>query len=142
MISSHYDLSDNCFSFTSTLTDAMRSMDVSRSSDSLISYPRFLYHMPPACVLVRFPFPLRVFSYLYEYGLSTRLRLLVCFTFPFESCQLVHLRFSLMSVSFYLVDSSPCLPLPLMLTCCSLTTHLSTCLLTRFPFTNICNCTR
>ena len=31
----------------------MRSMDVSRYPDSLISYPRFPYHVPPACVLVR-----------------------------------------------------------------------------------------
>ena len=36
-ISSHMFYSDNCFSFTSMLTDTMRSMDVSRSPDSLTS---------------------------------------------------------------------------------------------------------
>ena len=45
--------SDNCFSFTSTLADAMCSMDVSRSPDSLVSHLRFPYHVPPARVLVR-----------------------------------------------------------------------------------------
>ena len=38
----------------STLADALRSMDVSRSPDSLVSYPRFPCHMPPARVLERF----------------------------------------------------------------------------------------
>ena len=36
------------------LADAMRSMDVSHSLDSLISYPRLPYHVPPARVLIRF----------------------------------------------------------------------------------------
>ena len=35
---------DNCFLFTSTLADAMRSMDVSRSLDSLISSSRITCH--------------------------------------------------------------------------------------------------
>ena len=35
------------------LTDAMRSMDVSHSPESLTSYPRFPYHVPLARVLVR-----------------------------------------------------------------------------------------
>ena len=49
--SQHY-LSDNCFSFMSTLADAMRSTDMSRSPDSLILYPRFPYHVPLARVLI------------------------------------------------------------------------------------------
>ena len=42
---------DNCF--MSTLADTLCSMDVSRSPDSLTSYPCFPYHMPLARVLVR-----------------------------------------------------------------------------------------
>ena len=90
-ISSHRDLSDNCFLFTSTLADTMRSVDMSRSLDSLISYPRFPYHM---------------FSYLYEYGLLTRLRLLIYSMFLLLCCRLVsgYLFFSVSLLVF--VDSS------------------------------------
>ena len=62
---------DSCFSFTSTLADAMRSMDVSRSPDSLISYPRLPYHVPLARVLVRSRSCLTCFLLLvpvYRYG--------------------------------------------------------------------------
>ena len=58
-------LTDNCFLYMSTLADAMRSMDVSRSPDSLISYPRSPYHVPPARVLVCFLSVLRVLPYVY-----------------------------------------------------------------------------
>ena len=51
-ISSCHDYSDNCFLFTSTLADAMCSMDVSRSLDLLTSYSHFPYHVPPVRVLV------------------------------------------------------------------------------------------
>ena len=94
------------FLFTSMLADTLRSMDVSRSPDPLISYPRFPYHVPPAHVLVRFRSILRVSSYLYRCGLSTRLRLLVCLPFPLLCCRLVHLRFPLTFFSFCLVDLS------------------------------------
>ena len=66
----------------------------------------FPYHVPPARVLVCFPFRFTCFSYLYEYELSTRLQLLVCFTFLLLCCRLVHLRFLFMPLSFRLVDSS------------------------------------
>ena len=88
-ISSCHDYSDNCFSFTSTLADAMRSMDVSRSLDSLLSHPRFPYRVPSARVLVRFPF-----------------RFTCSLTCTNMDCRLVCLCFSLMLVSFCLVDSS------------------------------------
>ena len=97
-ISSHMFYSDNYFSSMSTLADAMRSMDMSCSPDSLISYPHFPYHVPPARVLVRFLYVLRVLPYVY--GLSTCPRLLVCFTFLLLSRQLVHLRFLLMLFPF------------------------------------------
>ena len=77
------------------------------------------------------PFLFHVFSYLYEYGLSTRLRLLVCSAFLLLSCWLIYLRFLLMPVSICLVDSSLCLPLPLTLTCYSSSTRL----LTHYPWT-------
>ena len=110
MISSCYDLSDNCFSFTSTLADAMRSMDVSCSPDSLTSYSRFPYHVPPAHVLVRFPFCFTCFLYLYEYGLMTRLQLLVCSSFLLLSRRLVYAYLYCLCLSF-----------------CSLSTRLTTC---------------
>ena len=53
----------------------MRSMDMSRSPDSLISCPCSLYHVRPARVLVRFLPVFTCFLYLYKYGLMTRLRL-------------------------------------------------------------------
>ena len=109
----------------------MCSMDVSRSPDSLISCPRFPYHMPPARVLVCFLSVSRVLLYLYEYGLSTRLWLLVCFTFLLLSRRLVHLRFLLMPFPSCHVDSSSCLLLPLTLTCYSLSTRP----LTRYSWT-------
>ena len=93
----------------STLVDAMRSMDVSHSPDSLISHPRFPYHVPPARVLVRFPF-----------------RFMCSLTCTNMFCRLVYLRFLLMPFSFCLVDSSLCLLLLLTLTCYSLSTRLTT----------------
>ena len=42
-----------------------------------------------------------------SFSLSTRLRLLVCFMFLLLSRRLVSLRFSLMPLSFRIVDSSP-----------------------------------
>ena len=127
MISSHMFYSDNCFSFTSTLADAMCSMDVSRSPDSLILYPRFPYHVPPARVLVRSHFCFMCFLTFTKCGLSTRRRLLVCFPFLLLSCRFVYLCFSLMSFSFCLVDSSLCLPLLLTLSCFSSSTRLLSC---------------
>ena len=108
-ISSCYDLSDNCFSFTSMLVDAMRSMDMSCSPDSLTSYSCFPYHVPLARVLVRFLFCFTCFLYLYEYGLTTRLRLLVCSSFLLLSCRLVYAYLYCLCLSF-----------------CSLSTHLTT----------------
>ena len=81
------------FLFTSTLADALHSMDVSRYPDSLTSYPRSPCHVPPARVLVCFLSILRVSSYLYYYGLSTHRRLLTCLLFPLLCCQLVYLCF-------------------------------------------------
>ena len=49
------------FFFTSMLADALRSMDVSHSPDSLILYSRFPYHVPPARVLVCSRFRLACF---------------------------------------------------------------------------------
>ena len=99
-------------------------MDVSHASGLayLVSCSR--YHVPPAHVLVRFRSRFTCFSYLYKYGLMTRLRLLVYFMFLLLSCRLVCLRFSLMPVFFYLDDSSPCLSFLLMLTRYSLSTRL------------------
>ena len=54
--------------------------------------------------------PIHVFSYLYQYGLSTRPLTFLDYTFLFLSCRLVSLHFSLMPVSF-----------------CSLSTRLSSC---------------
>ena len=61
--------------------DAMHSMDMSRSPDPLVAYSRIPYHVPPARVLVRSRSHLTCFPLLYRYGLSTRLRLLVCLPF-------------------------------------------------------------
>ena len=94
------------FTFMSTLADAMRSMDVSRSPDSLISYSRFPYHVPPARVLVRFP--------------SHFTCSLTCTNMDWR---LVSGYLFVLHFSFCLVDSSLCLPLPLMLTRCSLSIH-------------------
>ena len=96
----------------------MRSMDVSRSLDSLASHSRFLYHVPPARVFVCFPFR---FTYFYEYGLTTRLRLLVCFPFLPLSRQLVYAYLYCLHLSF-----------------CSLSTRLSTRYFwnLRFPLTH------
>ena len=125
MISSHRYLSDNCFLFPSTLADAMRSMDMSRSLDSLILYPRFLYHVPPARVLVRF--------------LSHFTCSLTCTNMD---CRLISGYLSILCFSFCVVDSSPvtcsspfpfwclstrlCLPLLLTLTCYVSSTRLAT----------------
>ena len=102
-----YVFTDNYFLFTSMLVDALRSMDVSRYPDSLTLYPRLPYHAPPARVLICFLSVLRVSSYSYRYGLSTRLRLLACLPFPFLCCRLVsvyryRLRFSFCSLSTHL----------------------------------------
>ena len=82
-------LSDSCFSFMSTLADAMRSMDVSRSPDSLTLYPHSSYHVPPAHVLVCF-----------------HSRFTCSLTCTSMDCRLVSLHFLIMSFSFCLVDSS------------------------------------
>ena len=102
------------FTFMSTLADAMRSMDVSRSPDSLISYSRFPYHVPPARVLVRFPS-----------------RFTCSLTCTNMDCWLVSGYLFVLHFSFCLVDSSLCLPLLLMLTHCS----LSICLATHYSWT-------
>ena len=73
-----------------------------------------------------FPFPFRMFSYLYQYELTTRHRILVCFPFPLWCCRLVSLCLVLTSFSVCVVDSSPyvsCLCLsPL---CCRLVSMLT-----------------
>ena len=104
----HITFTDNCF-LMSTLADALRSMDVSRSPDSLTMYPRFPYHVPPVRVLVCPLSALRISPcmYLYCFGLTTRLRLLVCFTFLLLSRQLVYAYHCCLCLSF-----------------CSLSTHL------------------
>ena len=53
-----------------------------------------------------FPFPFHVFSYLYQYGLSTRLFTFLAYVFLLSSRRLVYLRVLLMPFSFRLVDSS------------------------------------
>ena len=121
--------SDNCFSFTSTLADAMRSMDVSRSPDPDTLHPCFLYHVPPARVLVRFLSHFMCFPYLYQCSSSTRYQLLVYSPFSFLARRLVCLRFSLMSLSFRLVDSSP---ISLFMDSDSSPSH--------FPFLYCCTC--
>ena len=93
-----------------------------------------------------FPFPFHVFSYLYECGLSTRRRLLVCLPFPLLSRRLVSLCSPLTHVSFCHVDSSGYVSC-LCFTPFSLSTRLLTLLVldsdsftTHFPFTNVCTC--
>ena len=141
-ISLCHDLSDNCFSFTSTLADAMRSMDVSRSPDSLISYSHFPHHVPPAHVLIRFPFHFTCFltctnmdcrlisSYLFV--LHFLLSLVDLCTYVSRLCR-----------SPFVLSTRLQLRILLMLTFCSLSTRLvldSDSFTTHFPFTNICNC--
>ena len=94
------------FFFTSTLADTLRSMDVSHSPDLLTLYSPFPVSRATGSCTCMFPFLSHVFSYLYEYELSTRHWLLVCFPFLLLSHRLVHLRFSLMPFSFRLVNSS------------------------------------
>ena len=80
-------------------------------------FPFPVSHATGSCTRT-FPSLFHMFSYLYECGLSTRLRLLVLSPFPFYVCRLVYLRFSLTSFSFLsrrliyafplqFVDSSP-----------------------------------
>ena len=100
---------DNSFLFTSTLADAMRSMDVSRSPDSLISLSPLPVSRATGSCTRTFPSHFTCLSYLYKYGLSTRLPLLVCFTILLLSHQLI-----------YAYCYCLCFPL------CSLLIHLST----------------
>ena len=76
---------DSCFSFTSTLVDTLCSMDVSQ-----LAYLVSPYHVPPARVLMRFLSILRVSSYLYHYGLSTRTLTFLTYVFLFSSRRLVY----------------------------------------------------
>ena len=105
----HITFTDNCF-LMSTLADALRSMDVSRSPDSLTMYPRFPYHVPPVHVLVCPLSVLRISPcmYLYCFGLTTRLWLLVCFTFLLLSHRLVYAYHCCLCLSF--CSLSTCLP--------------------------------
>ena len=135
MISSCYDLSDNCFSFTSTLADTMRSMDVSRSPDSLTLYSPFPISRATSSCTRTFPFLFHVFSYLYQYGLSTRLLTSLAYACLLLFCQLVSLRLLLTLVSFCFIDSS--LAYLLRTVDSSVVRHSS-----HFPFLYICNCTR
>ena len=76
---------------------------VTCSPDSLISYPHFLYHVPPARVLVCFLSVLRVFPYVYVCtNMDCRLvpSYLSVSRFLLLSHQLVRLRFSLMPFPF------------------------------------------
>ena len=107
-----------------------------------LSLPPCPYHVPPACVLVRFPFCFTCSLTCMNMDCQLVSGYLSVSRFPFSSRQLVYLRFSLMSISFCLNDSSLYLPLPLTLTCYGLSTRPLTCLLTHLPFTNICNCTQ
>ena len=92
------------FSFTSTLADAMCSMDVSRSPDSLISYSRFPCHAQLAHALVCSRFACFLTCTNIDYRLVAGY--LSVPPFPFPSRRFVRLRFALMSFSVYLVDSS------------------------------------
>ena len=103
----------------------MRSMDVSRSPDSPTLCSPFPVSRATSSCTRTFPFPFHVFSYLYQYGLSTHLLTFLDYAFLLLSRRLVCLRFSLMPFSFCVVDSSPCLPLPLTLTRFILSTRLS-----------------
>ena len=80
-------LTDNCFLYTSTLADAMRSMDMSRSPDSLISYPRITCH-----------------RLVYSYAPVPVSR--VSLTCTNADCRLVSSYLSIPCFSFCLIDSS------------------------------------
>ena len=111
----------------STLMDAMRSMDVSRSPDLLISYP---VSCATSSHTRTFPSPFHMFSYLYYFGPLTCLLTFLAYAFLRLSCRLVSvLTFTAYAFLFYLVDSS----------------HISLFLdsdssLTHFPFTYVCTC--
>ena len=117
----------------STLVDAMRSMDVSRISRIPVSRATGL------CTHT-FPFPFHVFSYLYEYGLLTRLRLLVCSACSFYDLPthtLTFLTYAFLPlycrlIYAYLLQLVDLSGNSLFLNYDLFTTH--------FPFTNICNC--
>ena len=91
----------------STLADTMRSMDVSRFSRlAYFIFPFPISRATGSCTRT-FPFLFHMFSYLYQYGLSTHL-----LTFPDYTClllsrQLVCLCFSLM---LFHCSLSTCLP--------------------------------
>ena len=60
-------------------------MDVSRSPDPVTSYSRFLYHVPPACVLVRFLPVLLVPLWIVDSSMLTG----TAYALPFVVCRLV-----------------------------------------------------
>ena len=84
---------DNCFSFTSTLADALCSMDMSCYLDSLTLCPRYPYHVPLARVLVR--------------SCSRLLCFLLLDTCTFMDCRLVPGYLFVPCFSFCVDDSSP-----------------------------------
>ena len=111
-ISSCHDLSDICFLLR------VRSWTLC-AQWTCHAYLVFLYHVPPACVLIRFTS--RFMCSLTCTNMDCRLVSGYLFVprVPFTICPLVHLRFSLMPFSLCIVDSS-------MLTCYSLSTRLVT----------------
>ena len=68
----------------SMLTDTMRSMDVSRVPDSPISYVLFPYHMPPARVLVRFPFHFTCLSTLPIWTVNSSMLTILSYAYSFR----------------------------------------------------------
>ena len=97
---------DNCFPFTSTLADAMRSMDVSRSPDSLTSHIRFPCHVPLARVLVCSLSVSRVSLTCTNVDCRLVPGYLFVSRFPFRLVDSSTYIFSLMPFFFRLIDSS------------------------------------
>ena len=118
---------DNCFSFMNTLADTLCSMDVSRSPDSLTSYPHFMYHVPPARILVRSRSHLTC-SPLLDTRTVMDCRLvsgyLFVFHFPFRVVDSYTYDYSLTSFSVCLVDLSPLTVTAYAFSFCSSSTHL------------------
>ena len=109
---------DNCFSFTSTLADAMHSMDVF----SRLAYLILPYHAPSARVLIRFLSGLH-----FTYCTNADCRLVpgylffLRFSFWFVNSytyvsrlRLSRLRLSRLRLSPFVSSTRLCLPLPLM----------------------------
>ena len=124
----------------------MRSMDVSRSPDSLISYPRFPYHVPPARVFVCFLSISRVF--LTCTNMDCRLVSGHLFVSRFSFCVVDSYTYvSRLRLSPFVSSTRLCLPLPLMpfllqfVDSSPVSLFLdSDSLLSHFPFSYLCTC--